>query len=751
MSRSTGSADSNPKDPEKAPELNLPDPKPKADNPVGFMRFTWDVVGLGGVVLALLTLLGLLGLTKGVFISPWIQLVRRGLGEGGFLFAVLLGVAGGIILWKRSENTPRIRWGRILALEGVGFTSVALLSIAGGHLIERAELGLDGGVIGWALAAVVQVILPPPISTGFLFLLLILFFLIGSGILGWLDSTMERWSHEPEEIVVLKEELIPADQFAAAQGKSGQKRIQPLPDEGVETAAVSLVRDEKLPSLDLLVKERALTHDTAAIQYTANLIIKTLAEFGIPAEYTGYRAGPTVTQFAIKPGFVEKNGSEGETIKQKVRVSQISNLAKDLTLALSAERLRIEAPVPGRDYVGIEVPNKEISIVRLRSLLESAAFVKMNSPLGLALGKNVSGKPVVADLEKMPHLLISGTTGSGKSVCIAAITVCLAMNNSPKDLRLAMLDPKMVELVRFNGLPHIFNKVETEPLRMLGVLQWALAEMDRRYKLFEAARTRNLSGYNHKMVRRNKETLPRIVVLIDELADLMMSAPDQTEHSIVRLAQLARATGIHLVVATQRPSTDVVTGLIKANFPARIAFNVASSVDSRVILDANGAESLLGNGDMLFLAPEAAVPMRAQGAMVTDQEIERLVGFWQENNPLEDEAAPWEDLLRQEVDESDELLEQAVGLVRRTQRASASMLQRRLRVGYPRAARLIDELEELGVVGPSLGGGREREVLVPPEGELEEDDWEDEGSADGEEEEDYRTDSHPDEGDANDL
>ena len=725
MNRSTGSVDPTPQDLDKKTKKNPPDSRLKADNPAGFMRFSWDIVGLGGVILAMLTLVGLLGLTKGVFISPWTSLVKRSFGQGGFLFAVLLGVSGCLILWKRSEETPRIEWGRILALEGVGFVLVALLSIAGGHLIERAEAGLDGGVIGWALVSVVQTILPPPLSTGLFFLLLLIFFLAGSGVLSWLDRMMVRWSQEPEEIVVLKEELIPADQLEADQADAVRKRIQPIRDEGVETI-VSLVRDEKLPPLDLLVKERAMAHDTAAIQYTANLIIKTLAEFGIPAEYTGYRAGPTVTQFAIKPGFVEKTGLEGETIRQKVRVSQISNLAKDLTLALSAERLRIEAPVPGQDYLGIEVPNKEISIVRLRPLLESSAFVKLNSPLGLALGKNVSGRPVVADLEKMPHLLISGTTGSGKSVCIAAITICLVMNNSPKDLRLAMLDPKMVELVRFNGLPHIFNKVETETLRMLGVLQWGLAEMDRRYKLFETARTRDLKGYNQKMIRRNKETLPRIVILIDELADLMMSAPDQTEHSIVRLAQLARATGIHLIVATQRPSTDVVTGLIKANFPARIAFNVASSVDSRVILDTNGAESLLGNGDMLFLPPEAANPIRAQGAMVMDQEIEEVVDFWQENNPLEDGTAPWEELLRQEVDESDQLLEQAVELVRRTQRASASMLQRRLRVGYPRAARLIDELEELGVVGPSQGGGREREVLIEPEGKLEKDEWEDE-------------------------
>ena len=280
--------------------------------------------------------------------------------------------------------------------------------------------------------------------------------------------------------------------------------------------------------------------------------------------------------------------------RQKVRVSQIANLSRDLALALSAERLRIEAPVPGRSYVGIEVPNQHNSIVRLRPLLESEAFQRLGSPLAIALGRDVSGAPVVADLARMPHLLIAGTTGSGKSVCIAALTTCLVMNNAPSDLRIAMLDPKMVELVRFNGLPHLLGKVETEQERMLGVLHWALAEMDNRYRLLETNRARDLEAYNRKMQRRKQETLPRIVILIDELADLMMSSPDQTEHSLVRLAQMARATGIHLVLATQRPSTDVVTGLIKANFPARIAFTVASSVDSRVILDMNGAETLLG-------------------------------------------------------------------------------------------------------------------------------------------------------------
>jgi S-DNA-T family DNA segregation ATPase FtsK/SpoIIIE len=315
----------------------------------------------------------------------------------------------------------------------------------------------------------------------------------------------------------------------------------------------------------------------------------------------------------------------------------------------------------------------------------------------------------------MPHLLIAGTTGSGKSVCIAALTACLVMNNAPEDLRLVMIDPKMVELVRFNGLPHLFGKVETDLQRILGVLQWVVAEMDRRYKILEASHSRNLESYNRKARRhKGEEVLPRIVVLIDELADLMMSTPEQTEPALVRLAQMARATGIHLVVATQRPSTDVITGLIKANFPARLSFATASSIDSRVILDATGAEALLGRGDMLFLPPEASGPVRCQGVMVTDHEVEKVITFWQKTSPQAEVAPPWEEMLSQRsiLADRDGLVEQAIKIVQQSQRASASLLQRRLRIGYPRAARLIDELEEMGIIGPSQGGGRDREVLL---------------------------------------
>ena len=475
--------------------------------------------------------------------------------------------------------------------------------------------------------------------------------------------------------------------------------------------------------MDLLVYEQYNRPDERTINQTAGLIEKTLADFGIPARVVDFRIGPTVTQFAVEPGYLEKDkpATEGEVAaRQKVRVAQISSLARDLTLALAAERLRIEAPVPGRPYVGIEVPNPRASVVRLRPMLESENFHKIGSRLAIALGRDVSGQPIVGDLARMPHLLIAGTTGSGKSVCIAALTTCLVMNNSPAELRLVMIDPKMVELVRFNGLPHLFGKVETEVERILTVLRWTVAEMDRRYKVLEASHSRNLDSYNRKAQRRKGiELLPHIVVMIDELADLMMSAPDQTEHNLVRLAQMARATGIHLVVATQRPGTEVVTGLIKANFPARISFAVASSVDSRVILDTVGAELLLGHGDMLFLPPDASGPQRLQGVMVSDQEVERVITFWQNSLPPAEtpEASPWEEMLAEEeiLADRDGLVERAIEIVRKEQRASASMLQRRLRIGYPRAARLVDELEELGVIGPAVGGGREREVLIEPE------------------------------------
>ncbi|MHB0924585.1 MAG: DNA translocase FtsK [Bellilinea sp.] len=666
-----------------------------------FERFSWDVLGVLLLAVSALTALALLGLTQGTFISPWGSFLKHWTGAGSYAIIVLISYFGITALRHQPDSTSRLNLGRVLALEGLVFVFMALLALFSGLSLERAEAGQDGGVIGWGLARLITMGFPLPWGAFLLYGLLIWFVLVGTGIGGWIFSRIEAWlvQEVPDEDIEEYPERQP-------QGETAAPHTIPV-------QAAQSQRIEQLPPLTLLVQDEKNSLDENRILAVATKIEKTLAEFGIPSRVVGYRVGPTVTQFAVEPGYVERIGPDGQPQKQKVRVSQISALTRDLSLSLAAERIRIEAPVPGHSYVGIEVPNTSTALVRLRAIIESPEFQQINSRLAIALGRDVSGQPVVADLMRMPHMLVAGTTGSGKSVCLAAIITCLAMNNSPENLRLAILDPKMVELMRFNGLPHIMGKVETQIERMLAVLKWALAEMDQRYKLLESARSRDLASFNRKQERRRQPTLPYVVVLVDELADLMMAAPDQTEHAVVRLAQMARAVGIHLVVATQRPSTDVVTGLIKANFPARVAFSVASSIDSRVILDVNGAESLLGRGDMLFLNPEVGTPQRAQGVLLKDQEIDSVVEYWKSKQTVSTgEAPPWEGMVQEEGDAGDELVNQAVELVTRTRRASASLLQRRLRIGFPRAARLLDQLEEMGIVGPPLGGGKDREVLV---------------------------------------
>jgi S-DNA-T family DNA segregation ATPase FtsK/SpoIIIE len=710
-----------------------------------FERLAWDIGGVLLIALSLMTLVALVipSLAQGVVLTQWTHFLRRWFGWGSLMVVGVLGIAGLMFLRRRMDDFPTVRWGRVFALEGAAFALLPLLSLLGGYSLERAEAGLDGGQIGWGLATILDFFLPPILSILLLSAVFALCLILGLGLNTWLSSLAVRLSGEEKSLAV--DDLVdPAISVSPAEGTEiTQKKVKATPKKKTRLApefrkqfkveqkqdrpADPLPRDDRLPPLTLLVDERSSRPDERHINQRAGLIEQTLAEFGVPAKVIGFQIGPTVTQFAVEPGFIEKPGDSEEEIarQRKVRVSQITSLGRDLALALSAERLRVQAPVPGRAYIGIEVPNRKSTIVRLRPILETEAFHKVGSPLALTLGHNVSGDPVIADLAAMPHLLIAGTTGSGKSVCIAAFTTCLAMNNSPEDLRLVMIDPKMVELVRFNGLPHLYGKVETDLERILGVLRWVVAEMDRRYIVLEQSRSRNIDTYNRKARRRkDAETMPRIVVMIDELADLMMSAPETTEHSLVRLAQMARAVGIHLVVATQRPSTDVVTGLIKANFPARMSFAVASSVDSRVILDVTGAESLLGKGDMLFLPPEAGSPVRVQGVWVTDQEVEKVLTFWQKTYERpEEDTPPWDEMLEQEaiLADRDELVEKAIELVTRTQRASASMLQRQLRVGYPRASRLMDELEELGIVGPSEGGGRERQVLVDPDDDFDND------------------------------
>ena len=358
------------------------------------------------------------------------------------------------------------------------------------------------------------------------------------------------------------------------------------------------------------------------------IIEQTLAGFGVPVSVVEVNQGPAVTQFGLRPGVIVRKDRKGEEKHVKVRVSQIQALSNDLSLALAASPIRIEAPVPGRDFVGVEVPNVQISLVSLRGVMESEEWPATKGVLKFGLGRDVSGQASVADLARMPHLLIAGATGSGKSVCVNAIITSLLLTHTPDTLRFLMVDPKRVELTVYNGIPHLIAPVVVDVERAVPVLQWATKEMERRYKLFAKLGARNIEAYNEKLQARGEPTLPYIVIIIDELADLMLSAPEEVERYICRIAQMARATGMHLVIATQRPSVDVVTGLIKANFPARIAFAVTSQVDSRVILDTPGAEQLLGRGDMLFMAPDQSKLQRLQGCFVSDRETARLVNYW---------------------------------------------------------------------------------------------------------------------------
>ncbi len=690
-----------------------------------FGRFVRDIFGVILIAFAVMTFLALRGHTDGVLLVPWVGLTSLWFGWGAYLVVLGIGYAGFALL-RRGEGS--LSWMQLFALELASFLTLGLFAAMGGNSVLAAEAGQFGGRIGWGITELFWRLEKLP---GTLLLFVIWLLAVMTGFNLW--AVVERW------LMKVAEETPPADMILQPEvqeeapveekkkkTKADRKKSTPLPPEFRKSLKASEQkdkkveqhnRDERLPSLNILLADQASRPDERTINQTAGMIEKTLSEFGISTTVIGFRVGPTVTQFAVQPGFMKKAGATEEDEKQmKVRVAQIASLQKDLALALSAERLRIEAPVPGKPYVGIEVPNSHQSNVRLRPLLETESFNKIGAPLALALGRDVSGQPLVADLARMPHLLIAGATGSGKSICITSLAVCLAMNNAPEDLRMVMIDSKMVELLRFNGLPHLYGKVETNVDRILGVLRWVVVEMEHRYRLLEGAHARDLETYNRKLARKKEgNSLPRIVVLIDELADLMMSAPDQTEHNLVRLAQMARATGIHLIVATQRPSTDVVTGLIKANFPARLAFAVAAGVDSRVILDTTGAENLLGRGDMLFLNPEVGNPVRAQGVFVTDMEIERVISHWQKNAEEDEAAPPWEKLLTEPEENEDEgLIEKAVSIVRQSQRASASLLQRRLRIGYPRAARLLDQLEDMDIVGPSLGGGKERDVLLGP-------------------------------------
>ncbi|MDQ0482915.1 FtsK/SpoIIIE family DNA translocase [Guptibacillus hwajinpoensis] len=472
-------------------------------------------------------------------------------------------------------------------------------------------------------------------------------------------------------------------------------------------------KDYRLPSLSLLQPPKKISQDNERQQISANArkLEKTFESFGVKAKVMKVHLGPAVTKYEVYPD-------------TGVKVSKIVNLTDDLALALAARDLRIEAPIPGKSAIGIEVPNSEVAMVTLREVLESKEYQSHESRVAIGFGRDISGEAVVSDLSKMPHLLVAGATGSGKSVCINGIIASIMMKAKPHEVKMMMIDPKMVELNVYNGIPHLLAPVVTDPKKASQALKKVVSEMERRYELFSHTGTRNIEGYNNYIKRQNETseakqpTLPYIVVIVDELADLMMVASSDVEDAITRLAQMARAAGIHLIIATQRPSVDVITGVIKANIPSRIAFSVSSMTDSRTILDMGGAEKLLGKGDMLFLPVGANKPKRVQGAFLSDEEVEELVDFViaQQKAQYQEEMIPTDKPEEEQPEVDDDLYDDAVQLITEMQTASVSMLQRRFRVGYTRAARLIDAMEARGIVGP-YEGSKPREVLISKEEE----------------------------------
>ena len=480
-------------------------------------------------------------------------------------------------------------------------------------------------------------------------------------------------------------------------------RPAPLPD----AAAGTLPLPYRLPPLSLLGKAVKIKHAKISreISENARLLEETLANFHVSAKIVNTCNGPSVTRYELEPA-------------PGVKVSKIVNLADDIALKLAATGVRIEAPIPGKAAIGIEVPNKEVSGVQLREVLESEAFQQASSKLTVALGKDIAGKAIIADLAKMPHMLVAGATGSGKSVCINTLITSILFKATPEEVKFVLIDPKMVELSNYNGIPHLMAPVVTDAKKAASALNWAVQEMERRYTVFATAGVRDMARYNQTI---EDHKLPAVVVIIDELADLMMVAPVDVEDAICRLAQKARAAGIHLVLATQRPSVDVITGTIKANIPSRISFAVSSQIDSRTILDMSGAEKLLGKGDMLYYPVGAPKPMRVQGAFISDHEVEELLEYiknqaqpeYNEEVTLTGHAEDSGDS-QEQLKYEDELLETAVNMVLETGQASVSMLQRKFRIGYTRAARLIDTMEEMKIVGPNIGS-KAREILMNSE------------------------------------
>jgi S-DNA-T family DNA segregation ATPase FtsK/SpoIIIE len=699
-----------------------------------------EVIGILFLLVALLTLLSLIPVERGVLMQQWIRLLRLGFGWGVWLMPLCFVALG---LWLIFRGL-----GRELGVERerpVGAILLFVLLLALVHLIaggdgaqELAAEGSGGGYLGYAVSNLLVSALGTPATILVLVTLSLISLMMILGV--WLDDVWFALKRAAQSLpsrdrllsgkLPTREQLMPRREqlpLEASQPESPAVQSAQTPVHPQGSIFPRIIGGEqawRLPPIDEILESAAEQElSQAEIRERVRIIEETLGSFGVPAKVVEVNQGPTVTQFGVEPGYLERRDSNGRVKRAKIKVSKIANLANDLSLALAAAPIRIEAPVPGRSVVGIEVPNSDIALVALRTVLESDSFRQIKGPLPIALGQDVAGNPIALDLASMPHLLIAGATGSGKSVCVNSIISSLLCTRTPAEVQFIMIDPKMVELTTFNGIPHLRAPVVIELERVVGVLNWATREMDDRYKLFNKARARNVAAYNRTLLAKGEKPLPYVVIVIDELADLMMVAADEVERSICRIAQMARATGIHLVIATQRPSVDVVTGLIKANFPARISFAVTSQVDSRVIIDGPGADKLLGRGDMLLMTPDSSKLQRLQGCFVSDRELSALVRYWKGARTAQEPPVPeavvqqrmWEEIEESEAQaaQEDEMLPKAIALVQDHQRASISMLQRRLRIGYSRAARLIDTMEDQGIIGPAPGGSSSREVLSP--------------------------------------
>lgn len=735
-----------------------------------------EIAAIAIFILALLTALGAFNLSGGILLTWWVGALRQTLGWGVYLAPFMLAALGVWLFLDSLDKIVNIGWERPI---GLGLAYFLLLSIfhwaAAFNNPLQAPKGFEGGgIVGWAIASLlvqsIGVIGGLVAIAALSAIALILLFNISiPEIFRRAIYVAQITRNLPQEFHLFKKEkespiirigppqpsiqertpppaptvrvapptvarpqpstqttrAFPEDEDSPTRAPVTARIIGGDADSPTPTRSAPAIQHEwHLPDIAEMLKETIEVEvNKQEILKRKQIIEETLAHFAVPAQVREVNQGPTITQFGVEPGFVEQRSIDGKTHRVKVKVSRISTLQHDLELALAAAPIRIEAPVPGRGVVGIEVPNMQIALVSLRSVMESERFTKSKSKLRLALGQDVSGLPIVADLATMPHLLIAGATGSGKSVCINTVVASLLCTLTPDQARFVMIDPKRVELVNFNGIPHLLRPVVVEVGEAVGALKEIVNEMDRRFKLFAQKGARNIELYNQMIEGKpDAERLPLLVVIVDELADLMMVAADEVEKTITRLAQMARATGIHLILATQRPSVDVVTGLIKANFPSRISFAVTSQIDSRVVLDTPGAEKLLGRGDMLYMASDSSKLIRLQGCFVSDDELAKIVTHWKgfapPSAPLSSEpksAFVQADFMKQldpKKNGGEDLLPQAMEIIKQSQRASVSFLQRKLRIGYARAARLMEQLEEQGLVGPDEGPTKGRLVLA---------------------------------------